>query len=337
MKRINKQTYIGVDGLEIEVNTKLRKNIESKELYSNRTGVNIGRVKAINATGFRLYINIPKMLQANNVKPFGIVNKIHLEEILNDIEEILTEQFGVDLKDAFVSTAEINATAELENPKNVGCIMNLLALMFLQEGKKVFLTAHGKKNSCYKNVPLSYDILRNLLQVESIRTPRLGNKCLCWKFYNKSLQENIKDRGLLRLEQVHNSRSLEREEIPRRLDMFLTSDNIVKMVNLYRRSFKRYFLDIYWSHGEHTFTDTCVNTVLLELQEETPLSTAKIHRFLISIDFEIFERAVRLFYKNSKTATQTIRRVRNSGKVEINTGAINELVQVFRAILYNNR
>lgn len=336
MKRMNKQTYIGVDGLEIEVNTKLRKNnIESKELYSKRTGVNIGRVKAINATGFRLYINVPKMLQANNVKPFGIVDKIYLEEILNDIEEILTEQFGVDLKDAFVSTVEINATAELENPKNVECIMNLLALMFLQENKKVYITAHGKKNSCYKNVPLSYDILRNLLQVESIRTPRLGNKCFSWKAYNKGLQENIQDRGLLRLEQVHNSRSLEREGIPRRLDMFLTSDNIVKMVNLYQRSFKRYFLDVYWVQGEHTFTDTCVNTVLLELQEETPLSTAKIHRFLISIDFEIFERAVRLFYKNPKTATQTIRRVRNSGKVEVNTGAINELVQVFRAILYN--
>ena len=58
LRIINKQTYIGVDGLEIQVKTKLRQNnIESKELYSKRTGVKIGRIKAISATGFRLYIN----------------------------------------------------------------------------------------------------------------------------------------------------------------------------------------------------------------------------------------------------------------------------------------
>lgn len=63
MRIINKQTYIGVDGLEIQVKTKLRQNnIESKELYSKRTGVKIGRIKAISATGFRLYINLPKMV-----------------------------------------------------------------------------------------------------------------------------------------------------------------------------------------------------------------------------------------------------------------------------------
>lgn len=137
------------------------------------------------------------------------------------------------------------------------------------------------------------------------------------------------------MEQIHNKRSLEREGLPQRLDLFLSSENIVQLVRLYQKSFKRYFIDIYWKHGEHCFTEKCVNTILLELQEESPLSVAKIHSELISIDFEIFERACRLFYQNQKTATQTIRRVRNSGKVEVNKGAIGELVQVFRAILYS--
>ena len=206
--------------------------------------------------------------------------------------------------------------------------------MFLQEGKKVFLTAHGKKNS-YENVPLSYDILRSTYQIESLRTPRLGNKAFCWKLYNKSLEEGIQNKGLLRLEQIHNKRSLEREGIPQQLDSFLTSENIVQLVRLYQRSFKRYFIDIYWENREDSFPSKCVNTVLHELHEEFPISVAKIHRDLISIDFKIFEKACRLFYSNPKTATQTIRRVRNSGKVEVNNGAIKELVQVFRAILYS--
>lgn len=335
-KVINKNTTIGIDTLEIEVETKLQKKFTSNQIFSTRTSAKIGEIKSSvgNKTGFRISLNIPKMIRTDNVKPFGIVDKIHLEEIVNDVTQILSEQFSIDLKHAFVSVVEINATAELENPKNIGCIMNLLALMFLQGKGKVFLTAHGKQNR-YKNVPLSSDVLRNTYQIESLRTPRLGNKCFCWKFYNKSLEENIEDKGLLRLEQIHNSRSLEREEIPRQLDLFLSSENIVKLVYLYQKCFKRYFLDIYWQHGEQSFTDKCVNTVILELQEETPLSTAKILRELISIDFEIFEKACRLFYSNPKTATQAIRRVRNSGKVEINHGAIRELVLIFRAILYS--
>lgn len=337
MKRINKQTYIGVDGLELQVNTdstKLRKeNIESKELYSKRTGVKIGRVKAINSTGFRLYINLPQMVRANNIRPFGIIDKIYLEEVLNEITGILYE-FCVDVHNALVSTVEINATAQLDSKKSVECIMNLLALMFLQEGKKVFLTAHGKKNS-YKSVPLSYDILRNTYQIESLKTPRLGNKAFSWKFYDKGLEEGIQDKGVLRLEQVHNSRSLKREGLPQRLDLFLTSENILKLISIYRRSFQRYFIDVYWKYGRQCFVDKCVNTILFELKEESPLSAAKVHKNLISIDFEIFERACRLFYPNQKTATQTIRRVRNSGKIEVNKGAVRELVQVFRAILYS--
>ena len=97
----------------------------------------------------------------------------------------------------------------------------------------------------------------------------------------------------------------------------------------------RHFIDMYWKSGEDSFINKCVNTVLLELQEESPLSVAKIHRDLIAIDFEIFERACKAFYSNQKTATQTIRRVRNSGKVEANNSSISELVQVFRAILYS--
>ena len=334
LKKVNSNTHIGVDGLEIQVNTKQTKNkIESKDLYSKKTGVKIGRVKAINKTGFRLYINLPKMVRTDNVRPFGVIDKIHLEELLSEITDILFE-FCVDVHNAFISTVEINATAQLNSNKSTECIMNLLALMFLQEGKKVFLTAHGKKNT-YRDVPLSYDILRNTYQIESLKTPRLGNKAFCWKLYDKGLEEGLQDKGLLRLEQIHNKRSLDREGLPQRLDSFLTCENIVQLVRLYQKSFKNYFIDIFWEHGEHCFTDKCVNTVLFELQDESPLSVAKIHRELISIDFEIFERACRLFYSNQKTATQTIRRVRNSGKVEINNGAISELVQVFRAILYS--
>ena len=121
MKKVNSNTHIGVDGLEIQVNTKQTKNnIESKDLYSKKTGVKIGRVKAINKTGFRLYINLPKMVRTDNVRPFGVIDKIHLEELLSEITDILFE-FCVDVHNAFISTVEINATAQLNSNKSTEC------------------------------------------------------------------------------------------------------------------------------------------------------------------------------------------------------------------------
>lgn len=338
MKRINKKTNIGIDSMEIGIETKVQINqCKTNDIISSITGNKVGRIKQSTGKkqGVRVFLNIPKMIRTDNIKPFGNSDKNRLSEISDDITKILREQLGVDLKKALISTVEINATAELENPQNVECIMNFFELIFTQENKKIYLTAHGKQNACYKNIPLTEDVLRNTHQIESLKTPRLGNKRFCWKIYNKGAEQNIQDRGILRLEQIHNRRSLEYENIPRRLDLFLTADNIIRLISLYRKSFQKYFVNIYWQHKGNSFVKKCVNTVLLELKKGTPpLLTAKIEREIISIDFEIFERAARSFYNNPKTATQAIRRVRNSGQVEIKKGAIRELVQVFRAILY---
>ena len=121
--------------------------------------------------------------------------------------------------------------------------------------------------------------------------------------------------------------------VPLQLNEFLTSQNIYKLIKLYQSDFRSFFVENYWKKGEDCFTQSCVNTILLELQEESPLSTVKILRELVEIDFEFFERACYAFYKNRKTATQTIRRIRHSNKVKINKGAVRELVQIFRAIL----
>lgn len=327
---------IGIDSIELTIETKQNLIVKQREVFSKRTGARIAEIKPSTKKqkqGYRLSLCLPKMINTNNIRPFGVLDACCLKQMIEEITDELKKIFDVSLEKAFVSTVEVNATAELKNPENIECIMNLLALMFLQMGEKVYLTAHGKTNEKYKDVPLSYNLLRKTQQIESLKTPRLGNKRFSWKFYDKGLEQKIQNKGILRLEQIHTSRSLKLIDVPTQLNMFLESKNIYKLIKLYQSDFKSFFLDNYWKKGEDCFTQCCVNTILFELQEETPLSTVKILRELVEIDFEFFERACYAFYRNRKTATQTIRRVRQSNKVKINKGAVRELVQVFRAIL----
>lgn len=335
MKRKHKKTFIGLDTIEIEVKTQGK--IEVTELFSNRTKEKIGTVKQSSKgeNRFRISLNIPKMIRKDNIKPFGIADINYLDTIVYDIEELFEKQLKANIEEAIVSTVEINVTAELKNPKKVECIMNLLGIMFSQEEhKKFYITAHGKQDICYKDIPLSDDVLRNSFQIESIKTPRLGNKCFSWKFYDKGLEQNIQNKGIIRFEQKHNSKSMEREKIPKQLNLFLSTDIILELINLYKRSFEKYFINIYWKHSKHCFVDKAIGSIFNQFKQwKKPLFVAESKRNLIAIDFGLFERAVRKYYKNRKTGTQAIRRVKNSGKVEVNYGTIGELTQIFRTIL----
>ena len=330
MKKKSQKTLIGLDEIVLSIESK---NIKPKEteLFSKSTGIKIGEITPTK-TGFHLSINFPKMIRSDNVVPFTLVDCKELAKITDELKKQLEETFSVTLDKAIVDSVEINATAELEDKNNVNSIMNLLGLMFLQGGQKVYFTARGKKRKCYED--FNKDVLQNDCQIESLKTPRLSNKRFAWKFYNKGLEQGITDRGIIRFEQCHNSFSLDWSGIPRKLDAFLTAPSIGKLIFVYRQNFREYFINIFWKDRTHVFTDTCINTILYELQEESPLSVAKIHRTLIEIDFSFFEKACYQFYANRKTAQQTIRRIKNSGKIEVNKGAVTELVEIFRAIIY---
>lgn len=74
--------------------------------------------------------------------------------------------------------------------------------------------------------------------------------------------------------------------------------------------------------------------MVFDLKENTPLVTAKIHRDILYIDFELFERACLHFYSNKKTAQKTICRIKNNKTIMHRKGAISEFVQISRAIVY---
>lgn len=334
MKKINRNTIIGLDEIQFEVETKTE--VETGEIVSRITGKKLGVIKQCYGKRkgyYRVGICIPKIIREDNIRPVGLFDEIKLEQIINEIQDLLEDRFCVTLNKANVSTCEVNATAQLKEKENVAKIMNLLALMFVQGNGKVMFTAHGADDTLYKNIPLDTDILRKTMQIESLKTPCLGNKRFSFKFYDKSLEQRIEDRGILRLEQIYTAKGIKQAKIPTRLDMFLSVDNIKKLMQAYQEDFQEYFINIYWMCGEKRFTEKCVNVIAEELKTETPFATAKIHRDLLRIDFKFFEKACYKHYKNRRSAQQVIRRMKKSKKICTQTGAVIELIEIFRSII----
>lgn len=342
MKRVNKSTKVGLDTIEINI-TGITTAVEETELKHTRTGEKIGTIKKRNGReqGYVVSICLPKIIRADNKNPFSVLDSIKLDEVIWQIQTQLSMLFNTDFKNAYVKCCEVNATATLKRPENIDAIMNLLSLMFLQAEEKVYLTAHGVKDTRYKNVPMSKNILRQIQQVESLKTKRDTNERVSWKLYNKSLQQaetredtEQAEKGILRIEERINKRGLAFIGLPLRLDRFLIPQNIKRLVEQYQRDFKELFLNQYWVKGKENFTDTLVNTIVIDLQENTPLVTAKINRNLLYIDITLFKKACLEFYDNRKVALQAVRRVKQSGTVMYHEGAVSELVEIFRAIVY---
>lgn len=337
MKQVNKTTKIGIDTIEISINQHIK--IKETEIQSEKTGNRLGEIRPIK-DGVKLSLNLPKCVYSDNIQPIGAMDACHLYSILEEISEVL-QRLQLDMQAAKVTKVEVNATAELKNPEHVQAIMQLFMLMFLEQSRsdkdKIYITVHGEDDCLYKNVPLTKNILRKRPQVQSIKTPRLSNKRFAYKLYSKDLEQNITDRGILRIEQVHLPSSLKYAKVSDNLKEFLTCDNIIKLINLYKADFREHFLNVFWNSNKtgETFVNRCINTICTELQEEQPLAAAKVHRDLIAIDFGFFRRACLRHYgkEHRKTALQAVRRVKQSGKIKVLEGTITELVKIFRAII----
>lgn len=333
MKKVNKTTTIGLDTVEVTVNKHI--TLDTTEIKSQKHNKSIGRITPVK-DGVKISICLPKALREDNIQPLGVVDACQLLRVITEVTEAL-ECFQIDISQAQVRRVEINSTAELENPTHVPAIMKFLSLMLLQNDIKVFVTAHGENDVLYKNIPLDSAIFRTRPVIESIRTERLTNKRFAFKFYNKGLESNIEGKGILRLEQVHNKESLNYAGISDELQDFLSLENIVKLIDLFKKDFQKSFLDVLWYDPATnvTFPYKLVNTIQVLLKDRRPQTVAEIQRDLISIDFELFERACYAHYgEKKKIAQQAIRRVEKSERIPTQRGAITELVKIFRAIVY---
>ena len=115
---------------------------------------------------------------------------------------------------------------------------------------------------------------------------------------------------------------------------FLTVDSIHNLIMCFKRDFKLYFCDRYWSNtGSLPYYRQCIQILKNDLKTKKPLTVALMNRNIVEQDFEFFIRAVKSHYNNSASARQAIYRVRKSGEIEIHEGVATDLVMFCRQII----
>lgn len=333
-KKQNKNVLVGLDTIQCDIPTEYELMENEHVFVSPKTGIEIGKLtrKQGQERGYRLNLCLPKCIRQGNVKPFTVLDAFHLYEVGQMITVQMQELFGKSFPQLYVSTAEVNATAELENNVIVESMLKLLSLMFLSAGEKLFVCVRGTKTGKrYDNV----SSLPSGAQIESLRTPRTSNSRFSWKYYSKSIEQGIEDRGILRLESIYNRRGLDFARTGKTLFEFLSVGSIKSLLKTYRTDYRSYVIERYWNNSGHPFYEQIVEIIKKDIVSyKHPVAVALMNRQLVEIDFKLFKKACYAYYGKRNSANQAISRVRRSGEIIITEGVIDAFVALSRAIVY---
>lgn len=324
----------GLDTIAIDIKTEYELVENNFEFYSTKTGNRIGTMvhKQGKEHGYRLNINLPKCVNQTNLHPVTPLDVFHLHEITKMITNNMMELFGENYPSLMISTCEVNSTITLQNTNNVEPMLNMIAHMLLTKMGKVYVCMHGtKKGKRYQKV----SSLQSGFQIESIRTEQLSNGRMCFKMYNKSLEQNIDDKGIIRIESVYNRAGLNFAKTGETLQEFLTVESINRLLAVYRSDYKKYFIDVFWNNSGHPFYKDCIDVIYNDLKQFNghPTTVALINRNIIEWDFSLFEKACRKYYSKRNSADHAIRRVKRSKEIEIHEGVIDDFVEISKGII----
>lgn len=333
------RVYVGLDGLDVKVNTT---KVLEKNYYTFNNNINdeIGHLQAVK-DGYLLHLCLPKVLRKDNTIPFCKEDFKHIKNVLACVQTQLKSLFGNAIYKTTVRTCEVNATAELSNVTKTAPMLKLLATILLTKGEKLFICATGER------VGKRYEAVKCLCSgqnIESIKTAQLSNSRVKLKLYDKSKQQNITDRGLLRVEFIYSARGLKVARTGKTLAEFLKPDSILSLLSYYRKDYKELLIDCYWNNKDRYSLNDEYNVPVYEemitiiyndlaSHEGQPLSVALINKNLIEIDYELFKRACKRYYPKLNSAQKAWARVQKSGEIQVNTGVIDEFVSISRQII----
>lgn len=328
------EVILGIDTIEVVIDTQTILNKNNITFYSG-DGNEVGKLvhRQGKKKGYNLILNLPRCVRQNNIQPFSVLDADKIHEVTNIVVKRLNQYFGEQLPVLTVKSAEVGATMEIANKCNVQPILNMIASMLLQDKDNiVYVACRGKKTGQrYSKV----QTLASGINVESIKLPQNSSGRFASKYYDKGLEKNIsKEHGIIRAENIYNKRGLNYAHTGNSLQEFLTVDSIRNLIMCFKRDFKLYFCDRYWSNiGSIPYYKQCIQILKNDLKIKKPLTVALMNRNIVEQDFDFFIKAVKSHYSNPDSARQAIYRVRKSGEIEINEGVATELVMFCRQVI----
>lgn len=212
---------LGLDGLDITINTDVKLE-QNHYAFKNQAGKELGNLAAVK-NGYKLHLCLPKMIRNNNSIPFGVSDYKQLKNVLEFIKNNVLNLFKGESTEITVQACEVNSTVVLSRKEQTAPMLKLLSHVLLIKDEKLFIACSGEQ------IGKRYKAVKNLCsgqRIESIKTGQLSNLRFCFKIYDKAIEQNITDKGLLRIEFCYSVRGLKYAKVGRTLETFLTPDSI---------------------------------------------------------------------------------------------------------------
>lgn len=221
---------LGLDGLDITINTDVKLE-QNHYTFKNQAGKELGNLAAVK-NGYKLHLCLPKMIRNNNSIPFGVSDYKQLKNVLEFIKNNVLNLFKGKSTKITIQACEVNSTVVLSRKEQTAPMLKLLSHVLLIKDEKLFIACSGEQ------IGKRYKAVKNLCsgqRIESIKTGQLSNSRFCFKIYDKAIEQNITDKGLLRIEFCYSVRGLKYAKVGRTLETFLTPDSINALLICYRK------------------------------------------------------------------------------------------------------
>jgi len=221
------QLDCGVDGINIIFSSIYETEQDVYHFVRNECNKKIeyATLKKIKVTNeqveYSLYVNLPKLLRMNNIKPYGILDCTKYSKIYQLLSNQLTELFSLNIPELIVTGVECSFSYTLANKELLNPMLNYITRAFISQNNGMHMYVKGVQSKRYEKCEIYCDSL----QVQSFRTSRASDCLGSFKCYNKlqeqldhetvleiqeQIKQQMKEEGILRFEWILNKRGVNR-------------------------------------------------------------------------------------------------------------------------------
>ena len=285
---------------------------------------------------YSLYVNLPKLLRMNNIKPYGMLDCTRYSKLYQILSNQLTELFASNVPELIVTGIECSFSYTLANKELLNPMLNYITRAFISKNKGMHVYVKGVQSKRYKKCQVYCDSL----QVESFRTSRASDCLGSYKCYNKlqeqldhesvletqeQIKQQMKEKSVLRFDWILNRRGVTRILGQNTVLWSVLSANSIKGL---MDSYKKQLFEIDQLYDRMNRLGRDIRYVMRrDAHCYNPKEFVLAHKDICELDYSFIKYGLTEKYGNKRTGQKTASRLKNelADRINFTEGLIEEL------------
>lgn len=285
---------------------------------------------------YSLYVNLPKLLRMNNIKPYGMLDCTRYSKLYQILSNQLTELFASNVPELIVTGIECSFSYTLANKELLNPMLNYITRAFISKNKGMHVYVKGVQSKRYKKCQVYCDSL----QVESFRTSRASDCLGSYKCYNKlqeqldhesvletqeQIKQQMKEKSVLRFEWILNRRGVTRILGQNTVLWSVLSANSIKGL---MDSYKKQLFEIDQLYDRMNRLGRDIRYVMRrDAHCYNPKEFVLAHKDICELNYSFIKYGLTEKYGNKRTGQKTASRLKNelADRINFTEGLIEEL------------